>query len=106
MRTSILSPGASLRAAGFLLLALPPPLAGPPPNDEGVGALPVVDGTNPPQSNVGATTSAPGWSCGAGLNDVWYSYAASCTGIATFSFCTGGTANYDTVLEAFSGTCG
>jgi hypothetical protein len=110
MRDASPRPGATFRAGRFLglflLLAIAPPLAAQPSNDECAGAIAVFDGTNPPQSNSGATTSAPGWSCGAGLNDVWYSYAASCTGIATFSFCTGGTANFDTVIEAFSGTCG
>jgi hypothetical protein len=39
--------------------------------------------------------------------DVWYSYVAPCNGTATFSFCQGGgTASFDTVLAAFTGTCG
>ncbi|HET6205139.1 MAG TPA: hypothetical protein VFI25_20285 [Planctomycetota bacterium] len=93
-----------LPLAPLLAAALAPPAPAQPSNDECAGAIPVVDGTNPPDTNSGSTTSSPPWSCGAGLNDVWYAYAASCTGIGTFSFCTG-TANYDAVLEVFSGTC-
>ncbi|MGH7150187.1 MAG: hypothetical protein ACREIU_05800, partial [Planctomycetota bacterium] len=89
----------------LLAAALASLAAAQPPNDECAGAIAVFDGTNPPATNSGSNTSAPPWTCGAGTNDVWYSYAASCTGIATFSFCSGGTANYDTVIEAFSGSC-
>ncbi len=42
--------------------------------DDCSGAILVVGGPNGPYSNVGSTTSAPAWPCGAGANDVWFLY--------------------------------
>jgi hypothetical protein len=61
-------------------------------------------------TNVGATTGPdPIAACGSGVGlDVWYAYTPTCTGLATVSICpvAGGTASFDTVLGAWSGTCG
>ncbi|MBK8096108.1 MAG: hypothetical protein IPK26_03325 [Planctomycetes bacterium] len=73
------------------------------PNEECTTAIPVNLGPNGPFSNVGASTSAPGWPCGAGAEDVWFSYAATCSGPHTFDTCTNTT--YDSTLEVFDGTC-
>jgi len=70
-------------------------------NDECVFALPLVLGANGPFSNAGSTTSAPGWLCGAGANDVWFSHVATCC-VTTFDTCGG---NYDSTLEVFD-ACG
>jgi hypothetical protein len=79
---------------------------GQPPNDECAGAIPVVDGLNAPGTNAGATTSAPAWTCTTAGTDVWFSYVASCSGTAVFSFCGLGNASYDSTLEVYSGACG
>jgi hypothetical protein len=39
-------------------------------------------------------------------NDVWFAYQAPCTGTAVAEFCGAGSANYDTVIAAWNGTCG
>ncbi len=59
-------------------------------------------------TNVGATDSNPPGGCAPLLgSDIWYSFVASGSGMATATFCSGGgTADYDTALAAFSGTCG
>jgi hypothetical protein len=74
------------------------------PNDECSGALPVLDGSNLGFTNASATTSAPAWPCANGGNDVWFRYLATCTGLLTVETCSPGT-NYDSSLEAFSGSC-
>ncbi|MBK8101167.1 MAG: hypothetical protein IPK26_29145 [Planctomycetes bacterium] len=71
--------------------------------DECASALPVVDGANGSFTNVGATTSTPAWPCGLGQRDLWFFYTATVTGATTVSTCC---ADYDTVLEAFDGSCG
>jgi hypothetical protein len=71
------------------------------PNEECTGAILVNLGANGPYSNNNATTSLPAWQCGAGANDVWFFYLASCTGFATFTTCG---ANFDTVLQVFDAT--
>jgi hypothetical protein len=76
------------------------------PNDSCATAMVVGDGSTP-GTNAGASTGPdPLPSCPAMLNDVWFSYTASCTGTAIVSFCAPGTANFDTVLAAWSGSCG
>jgi hypothetical protein len=75
-------------------------------NDECAGAIPVVDGLNAPGHNVGATTSAPAWTCTTAGADVWFSYVASCTGTAQFSLCPPGSASFDSTLAVYSGACG
>ncbi|MBL8897880.1 MAG: hypothetical protein JNM84_09635, partial [Planctomycetes bacterium] len=73
-------------------------------NDECAGAVALSNGTNGPFSNVGSTTSTPGWPCGSGGADVWFSYTATCTGTLTLSTC--GAASYDSTLQVFDGGCG
>ncbi|MBK8096109.1 MAG: hypothetical protein IPK26_03330 [Planctomycetes bacterium] len=73
-------------------------------NDECAGATVATLGVNA-GTNVGASTSNPAWPCGAGANDVWYSFTATCTGPHTFETCSPNT-TYDTTLEVFSGPCG
>ena len=76
----------------------------PPANDDCVNAIAIGEGLTA-GSTIGATTSMVTGLCGSMGNDVWYAYTPTCTGTATASFCDGGSANYDTVLAAFSGTC-
>jgi hypothetical protein len=79
---------------------------GMPSNDECAFARPITDGLTM-DTNATATTSAPTGSCGAMGRDVWFAYTATCTGNVVATFCSGGgTAGFDTVLAAFSGTCG
>jgi hypothetical protein len=85
-------------------LALVDSACGQSANDECTSAIALVDGANGPYTNLGATTSAPAWLCGAGDLDVWFVYVPTCTGVATFDTCG---ADFDTVLEVFDlcGTC-
>ena len=71
--------------------------------DDCTGALNVSNGTFGPFTNAGSTTSAPAWPCGAGGNDVWFSYLALGTGNLTVDTCG---ASYDSTLEVFDGTGG
>jgi hypothetical protein len=71
-------------------------------NDECATAIQVTVGTTA-FDTTGATTSAPGWPCAAGGNDLWYRFTSATTGNITVSTCNGTT--YDSALEAFSGTC-
>lgn len=73
------------------------------PNDECATAVAVVDGTNGPFTSLGASNSPEPWPCATGGSDVWFSYAATSTGEVTAATCG---ANYDSCIEAFSGTCG
>ena len=72
-------------------------------NDDCSGAISASLGVNGPFSNTGSTTSAPAWPCGAGGNDVWFSYFSTGAGSLVADTC-GST--YDSTLEVFSGTCG
>jgi hypothetical protein len=75
-------------------------------NDSCATATVVGDGSTP-GTNSGATTGTdPLPSCTSMSNDVWFSYTASCTGTAIVSFCAPGSANFDSVLAAWSGSCG
>jgi hypothetical protein len=79
-----------------------------PANDTCATAIPIGNGVIA-GSNVGATSGGvdPIGGCGAMGTDVWYAYTASCSGVATATFCSGGgSATYDTVLAAWTGTCG
>src|SRR5262245_55063739 len=79
----------------------PPP---PPPNDECTGALALTTGTNP-LSSTGATASAgPPFSCGPAGADVWYSYTATCAGVATFYLCTPAVTDFDALLSVYTGS--
>ncbi len=54
-------------------------------------------------NNVGANTDGPS-ACGSFGRDVWFSWTAPSTDNFTFSTCPG--ASFDTVLAAYSGSCG
>jgi hypothetical protein len=53
-------------------------------------------------NTAGATLDqgVPAFTCGAGVNDVWFNYIASCTGSVTID--TGGS-DFDTLVEAYQG---
>ena len=72
-------------------------------NDRCANASTAIVGANP-FSTLCATVDGPG-NCGASTNspDVWFAYTAPCSGTATMYTC--GSA-YDTVINAFSGSCG
>jgi hypothetical protein len=72
-------------------------------NNDCSGSIPLLPGTNGPFSNVGSSTSAPAWACGAGANDVWFDFSASGVGTVTIDTCG---ASFDTVLQVFTGNCG
>jgi hypothetical protein len=72
--------------------------------DDCPGALPIGQGLNGPYTNVGSTTSTPAWPCGAGANDVWFSYVPPSAGTLTADTCSG--TNYDSTLQIFDGTGG
>jgi hypothetical protein len=80
-------------------------------NDECAGATPITDGVTS-GSNVGYTTSPQTATCSASTGsigaDMWYEYVAAGSGDLLVSVCTsvGGMATFDTILGAFSGTCG
>ncbi|MBM4061765.1 MAG: hypothetical protein FJ265_11825 [Planctomycetes bacterium] len=73
--------------------------------DECTGAVPLQLGSNGPFGNGPATSSAPGWACGPGGRDLWFSYQAPPATVVQFSTCHPAS-NFDTVIEAFSGSCG
>lgn len=90
----------------FLLVAVAPACSQGPSNNSCTTPIAIGNGlTN--GTNVGATLSpVVPTSCGTWGADVWYSYVASCTGTATIGFCPPGSSTIDTVLAAYSGTCG
>ncbi|MEO6596938.1 MAG: hypothetical protein ABIP94_19505 [Planctomycetota bacterium] len=75
-------------------------------SDECAGAVPLHLGANGPFGNGAATNSAPAFTCVASAGkDLWFTYVAPPAANVTFTTCNGGT-NFDTVIEAFSGSCG
>lgn len=73
------------------------------PNDECATPLPIAAGATP-FSNVSATTSLETLGCGAPGPDLWYAYTSTGAGNqVTIQTCG---ATFDTVLEAYTGTCG
>ena len=83
-------------------------------NDECIDAIPLVEGDND-LDTIGATTGSeilPEACAKYGSNvihrDVWFTFTATCSGEVTMSFCAqnGGTADFDTRLAVWSGTCG
>lgn len=98
--------------ASIAALSVNPQLrAQAPANDDCAGAILVVNGSNGPFDQTGATdstvaTGAPAPTCVATSfnNDIWFLYPASCTGNANINMCamTGG----DTVLAVYDGTGG
>ncbi|MEC8512198.1 MAG: hypothetical protein VX015_08645 [Planctomycetota bacterium] len=80
-------------------------------NDECVDAAPITPGTPEPFATTLATPSVPDFtaSCGAGggstsSQDIWFSFIATADYTARATTC--GTANYDTKIEIYSGSCG
>jgi hypothetical protein len=76
----------------------------PPANDACANATVLARGNNGPFSSLFATAGSPFACVPSGTNDVWFTYAATATGLHTFATCSA-TRNFDTVLEVFSGTC-
>ncbi|MCA9284170.1 MAG: hypothetical protein KDA22_03075 [Phycisphaerales bacterium] len=81
----------------------------PPANDDCGGCIAVGTGSFP-FSTIGATTSGPALpaACDEGSGnqfgaDIWYCYAATCDGFAVVSTC--GTADFDTRLAGYTGSC-
>jgi hypothetical protein len=81
----------------------------PPANDDCFGAETILDGDTA-FSTLGATTSEPPLdvACDEGfgtafVQDIWFSYTATCDGNVNFSTC--GQADFDTRLAIYSGTC-
>lgn len=74
-----------------------------PPNDECASAVALAPGVQGPFANVGASSSAPAWSCSTGVRDVWFSYAPAVTGDASIDVC--GLAGFEPVVEVLYGTC-
>lgn len=72
-------------------------------NDDCSGAVLLVQGANGPFSTVGATPSAPAWSCGAAGNDRWYLFLASGPGTLQVDVCGAG---FDTALQVLNGAAG
>ena len=80
-------------------------------NDECADAAPITPGTPEPFATTLATPSVPDFtaSCGAGggstsSKDIWFSFTATADYQARATTC--GTANYDTKIEVYSGSCG
>ncbi len=96
-----------MRSITYILLAtalLAASSTAQPANDDCPLAVTIVDGVNGVFTNVGATTSAPGWPCATGGNDVWFTYTATCTGPVSFNTCSTNT-SYDTCIEIFNADC-
>lgn len=79
-------------------------LAQAPANDDCGNAIVVLNGVNGPFSNVGSSTSAPGWPCALGGNDVWFLFQSGAAGTLQADLC--GVATWDTAIEIFDGAAG
>lgn len=76
----------------------------PPSNNDCTTPIWILNGTNGPFSNGQALDTGAGWACATGnTKDLWFRYLAA-PGFLTVSTC--GLANFDTVIEVYSGTCG
>jgi hypothetical protein len=75
-------------------------------NDTCGTAITAGDGTTPGTNNGATTGPDPIPACGSMSNDVWYAYTATCTGTLTVATCAPGSANFDTVLAGWGGSCG
>lgn len=78
-------------------------------NDECAGAMSLVDGLNGPFDNTAATNNPldPAFTCGstaALAKDLWFTYTAAFTGVASFDTCD--IADFDTRIAGYSGACG
>src|SRR5262245_11125398 len=74
-----------------------------PVNDVCAAATQVYEGLNTGLANSGASATFVPWTCTSAGADVWFTYTPGCTGSATVDTCTG--TGFDTVIQAFSGTC-
>jgi len=93
-------------ALALFAVVLVPAVQAQAPNDGCATAIAIGDGVFAGSNALATSGPDPLGSCGAMGNDVWYAYTASCTGIAIAEFCNAGNATYDTVLTAWSGSCG
>ncbi len=89
---------------------------GTPPNDLCADAIPIFDGVTAYDTTGADTDGAAHPQCDTGpgdggvtVNDIWFEYAATCTGTLTIATCTenGGNASYDSDLVIYDNTdCG
>lgn len=89
-------------AFGCCWLLAPGVVFAQPANDDCANAILIGNGDTG-YSNVGAFSDGPA-ACGLLGSDIWYSYMASCDGMATISTCN--QANYNTVLAAYDPSSG
>ena len=78
-----------------------PNCAPPPPNDDCATAVGLIEGTYS-FSTLGSTTDGPTNCGGSLLNDVWFLYDASCSGIVTFTTCN--SADFNPQMAIYPGT--
>ena len=90
--------------AACALHNLPDPSQPGPANDECAGAIQVFAGANGPFDTSLSSSSSQPWPCAGGGSDLWYRFTALGSGSMTVDTCA--SANYDSALEIFSGTCG
>src|SRR5262245_52876584 len=104
--TAIVRVGGFLGTMGAFDVNVTPPSA--PSNDECASAGVLVPGANAVSNNCATTSAGVPAACAANGRDVWYTYTAGLTGTATLSMCAaaGGSGTFDTVLTAYTGTCG
>jgi hypothetical protein len=76
------------------------------PNDTCATAAVASNGSNAGTTFGASTGPDPLPTCPSLINDVWFSYTATCTGVAIASLCPPGSGNFDTVMAAWSGSCG
>jgi hypothetical protein len=88
--------------ANTFYVTVQPPLP-PATNDDCPAATAIVDGPNLNLTNSGASPSADPATCATFLDDVWFYYVATRTGVASFSTGCGGT--FDTVMAVYD-NCG
>src|SRR5262249_30886519 len=76
-----------------------------PPHDRCAGAIALATAVPYTENTAGATSIGdPTAGCGlGGSNAVWFTYTPSVSGIVTINGCG---SDFDTVFEAYSGTCG
>lgn len=92
---------ASFPAVLLVVLTAVPALA---QNDECTTALPLTSAATPFDTTM-ATSSLEPWSCGfvSTAPDIWFTYVSVAPFPVTFETCG---ANYDSMLQVFSGSCG
>lgn len=75
--------------------------AAPPANDNCADATPIGEGSVA-VTTLGASSDGPSSCGGSNLNDVWYLYTASCSGIVVLTTC--GTADFNPQMAIYPGT--